>query len=413
MANINYLDNKKFKTLIIKFLYPFEISKENLACMCMLPRLLINTSEKFRKEDEFQKEFLRNYILNFSYNRIELVKQCFYCFNLVVPAPKEIDEDFLENTVKFFIETIYKPNVKNGEFDLDQFTREKECLKIGINNSKRNINGYSIQRVYELIDDTGYLKMDLYNYAEQLDTLTPSDVYKFYEKTIKPYLPIVFVSGNCDKNKLEKILKKYLFDSKRIQKEFSTSYNYFLPLRNEVQKIEEEGPFHQSALYLIYKIKEMKEEDRVLLFVISSLLSSQSSSLLHKNLRDDGKLVYSTYSTTLSHNAVLITKALIHKNAKEEAIDRIKQTIEMLKNKEIIEPLLENIKERKRISLESIKDNHYGLVNEQIAKFLKIDQTLEEEYQLIKTLTPSDISDFASRMYLDTIYFLGGNKNEK
>ena len=283
MANINYLDNKKFKTLIIKFLYPFEISKENLACMCMLPRLLINTSEKFRKEDEFQKEFLRNYILNFSYNRIELVKQCFYCFNLVVPAPKEIDEDFLENTVKFFIETIYKPNVKNGEFDLDQFTREKECLKIGINNSKRNINGYSIQRVYELIDDTGYLKMDLYNYAEQLDTLNPSDVYKFYEKTIKPYLPIVFVSGNCDKNKLEKILKKYLFDSKRIQKEFSTSYNYFLPLRNEVQKIEEEGPFHQSALYLIYKIKEMKEEDRVLLFVISSLLSSQSSSLLHKN----------------------------------------------------------------------------------------------------------------------------------
>ena len=206
MANINYLDNKKFKTLIIKFLYPFEISKENLACMCMLPRLLINTSEKFRKEDEFQKEFLRNYILNFSYNRIELVKQCFYCFNLVVPAPKEIDEDFLENTVKFFIETIYKPNVKNDEFDLDQFTREKECLKIGINNSKRNINGYSIQRVYELIDDTGYLKMDLYNYAEQLDTLTPSDVYKFYEKTIKPYLPIVFVSGNCDKNKLEKIL---------------------------------------------------------------------------------------------------------------------------------------------------------------------------------------------------------------
>ena len=74
---------------------------------------------------------------------------------------------------------------------------------------------------------------------------------------------------------------------------------------------------------------------------------------------------------------------------------------------------LKNIKERKRISLESIKDNHYGLVNEQIAKFLKIDQTLEEEYQLIKTLTPSDISDFASRMYLDTIYFLGGNKNGK
>ena len=132
---------------------------------------------------------------------------------------------------------------------------------------------------------------------------------------------------------------------------------------------------------------------------------------MHKNLRDDGKLVYSTYSTTLSHNAVLITKALIHKDAKEEAIDRIKQTIEMLKNKEVIEPLLENIKERKRVSLESIKDNHYGLVNEQIAKFLKIDQTLEEEYQLIKTLTPSDISDFASRMYLDTIYFLGGNKN--
>ena len=89
MANINYLDNKKFKTLIIKFLYPFEISKENLACMCMLPRLLINTSEKFRKEDEFQKEFLRNYILNFSYNRIELVKQCFIVLILLFQLQKK------------------------------------------------------------------------------------------------------------------------------------------------------------------------------------------------------------------------------------------------------------------------------------------------------------------------------------
>lgn len=411
MNNAYYMGNNNFKTLIIRFLYPFEMEEKDLASISILPNLLLNTSKKFKEEDEFQKEFLRNYILNFSCNRIDLGKQWFYFFNLVIPSPDTIDDDFLEDALRFFIETIYHPNLQNQEFHFQQFEREKECLKIGINNAKRNINNYSIERVYDLIDEYGYLKMSLYNHEDQLDKLTSRDVYEFYNKIIKNYVPLVFISGNCNKDKMNKILEKYLYNDHKKEKPFSFDYNHFLPIKSKMQEISEEGPFHQSALYLVYKVENMKEEDRVLLFVISDLLSSQSSGLLHKNLRDDGNLVYSTYSTTLSHHAVLITKALIYKEAKEEAITRIKQTIEQLKDITTIAPLLENIKERRRIGLIGKKDNHYSLVNEQIDKYLKIDQTLEEEYQIIKNLTPEDIVCFASRLNLDTIYFLGGNKS--
>lgn len=47
--------------------------------------------------------------------------------NIVFAIPEEgiIDDFNMEEAIKFLYNTIYKPNVNNNEFDLEQFNWEK------------------------------------------------------------------------------------------------------------------------------------------------------------------------------------------------------------------------------------------------------------------------------------------------
>ena len=77
-----------------------------------------------------------------------------------------------------------------------------------------------------------------------------------------------------------------------------------------------------------------------------------------------------------------------------------------LKDENVITPLLEKIKERRRINLIKNLDNKYSIMNDYIFKKLKIDYTSKESYELLKEKTAKDIIEFIDRLSLDTVYFL-------
>ena len=83
-----------------------------------------------------------------------------------------------------------------------------------------------------------------------------------------------------------------------------------------------------------------------------------------------------------------------------------------LKNDKIITPLLENIKERKRLNLLRMLDDKYSLLGDFIVEDLGFDDTNLEFYNKVKNVTANDISNFIDRMVLDTIYFLKEEEHE-
>ena len=91
---------------------------------------------------------------------------------------------------------------------------------------------------------------------------------------------------------------------------------------------------------------------------------------------------------------------------------KILEVMKDLKNEKIITPLLENIKERKRLNLLRMLDDKYSLLGDFIVEDLGFDDTNLEFYNKVKNVTANDISNFIDRMVLDTIYFLKEEEHE-
>ena len=103
-----------------------------------------------------------------------------------------------------------------------------------------------------------------------------------------------------------------------------------------------------------------------------------------------------------------LLKIIIYINPKnkELAQEKVLETMEILKDEQQISPLLEKIKERKRVDLLRNLDNKYAIINDAINKELNITYTQEKRYELLKEKTANDIKNFMERLSLDTIYFL-------
>jgi predicted Zn-dependent peptidase len=108
---------------------------------------------------------------------------------------------------------------------------------------------------------------------------------------------------------------------------FNEDYSHFLEPRKEVFVVNEKSEFKDSALSLVYKVKDMSEDDFTKLNIVSNLLSSMSCRLLQKVLRDEFELVYSASSCCHMRSGVLEITAYINKNNKDLVIEKIKEIV--------------------------------------------------------------------------------------
>ena len=150
--------------------------------------------------------------------------------------------------------------------------------------------------------------------------------------------------GNIEEKEITPIIEKYFIKYDKEYQTLETDYiHYLTPYRTTPQKITEEKEFRDSAISLIYKVKDMKQEDNILLSLVHSLLTSLSSRLLNKKLRDEYNLIYSSEVTFFPNYGLLKITAYINPKNKDLVEEKIKEVLNSLKDENKITPLLEKI----------------------------------------------------------------------
>lgn len=408
-----FIENKNFQTILITIIFPYQEKTSDLAKQILLPSMLMYMNDEYQTEEEFQKAIKENYILDYSAKQIAIGKTAAFMFNLTIPDTYTLKKDYIEKQITFFKNAIYHPKIIDNGFDSFEVEREKENLKIGIKNKSKNFKSYLKKRIRKLVDDKGIFSETLEDHQEQIDEITPQNLYDYYKEKIKNNTPIIFATGNIEKEKISSILEKNFVKAKEEKQIINTDYiHYLAPFRTAPQEIIETKDFKNSALSFIYKVKDMKKEDKIILSIITSLLTSLSSRLLNKKLRDEYNLIYSSNVTFYPNFGVFEIIVFINPNNKEITKDKIKEVMNCLKDEKLITPLLANIKERRRINLIKQQDNKYSIFNDEIYKKLEIGYTEKESYELTKHITAKDISNFMDRLKLDTIYFLKEKEDE-
>lgn len=409
-----FIKNKNFQTILINVIYPYQEDEKDLAKQALLPVMLGYMTKKYPTEEAFEKALKENYILSYSSRQTTIGTTGAFNFYLEIPDKKTLKKDIIQKQIELFYETIYHPKTKNYQFDNFELQREKENLKLKIRNSEKSFKGYLNNKTAKLIDNIGIFSRSLKDHLSQIDDVTPQNLYQYWKKRIKNTTPIIFIMGNIKEEEIIPIIKHYFIPQKESTQKIMTDYtHYLLPYREKTQRITEEKQFKDSALSLIYKIKNMKKEDTILLSLVHNLLASLSSRLLNKTLRDKYNLIYSSNINFYPNYGILKITAFINPKNKEIVEQKMIEVLESLKDEKIVTPLLEKIKERRRINLIRSLDNKYSIINDIIFKKLQIDYTAEESYNILKEKNAKDISQFINRLSLDTIYFLKEQENNE
>ena len=402
-----FIKNENFQTILINIIFPYQEKEEELAKQALLPAMLVYITEKYPTEELFQKKLKENYILSYSARQITIGTTAAFNFHLEIPDKKTLKKDVIEKQVELFSEAIFHPKIENEGFDNFELKREKENLKLKIRNSEKSFKAYLSNQTAKLVDNEGIFSRNLKDHLSQIDEITPQNLYDYWKEKINNNTPIIFIMGNIKEKEITPIIEKYFIKYDKEYQTLETDYiHYLTPYRTTPQKITEEKEFRDSAISLIYKVKDMKQEDNILLSLVHSLLTSLSSRLLNKKLRDEYNLIYSSEVTFFPNYGLLKITAYINPKNKDLVEEKIKEVLNSLKNQNKITPLLEKIKERRRINLIRSLDNKYSIMNDNIFKTLKIDYTSEESYNLLKEKTAKDVAEFIDRLSLDTTYFL-------
>lgn len=404
MKNIIIKKTKQFETICFRLVFPFEEKEEDMAKLCLLPSMLNYMSKKYPTEEEFKKAKLNNYILSYGCNYSVIGTSGFITFNLITVNPSIIKDNSLAKVIEFLKESIYEPKVINKGFDKFEIRREIDNVKRYWQNKTRQLTGYLDLKVSSLVDDEGIFSRSIGNHLDQFDSLTPQELYTYYQDIIQSKSPYIFIIGDVKKKELTTLLsKQFDFTKPTVTSEFS--YNHFLKPK-EVQYITEEKDFKESAVSLSFKFKDISSEDRPTINMLRRLLSSDITRLLFNKLRTEAGLVYSV--DTLNHYRYNVFEIVAYTNNDklELAKDKILEVLDELKNSLDIQPLIDEIIEDYKIAETENKDYQGYILDDIMDEYFKLNENKKKRLAKISNCQAIDIKNLIERMQLDTCLYV-------
>ncbi|MFA5602674.1 MAG: insulinase family protein [Bacilli bacterium] len=407
------IKNKSFTSINFRICFPIKVNLGDAALFALLPSILVRFNANYPSEDEFQKEKLKRNISNFGYYYYNIGATNFIQFNMQIVDPRYIGEDKIEEAFEFLLDTIYNPKVNKNKFDKKLYEKEYGKLEQNIKIRNKDIRFRAYSMALKEVDDLGYLKNDVFIDSTLLENISNGKLYSYYKEQIYTNDPLIFVLGDVTKERIKKIYDKYVKKNRK-ELDFTFDYNKFLLKKDDkVKKVEEKDYFHQSALVTVYKIDNMTEEDKIMMYTVVNLFSSQSAGLIRKNLRDEAGLVYGAWSQAEYSFGLITITALINSKTKKQALKQIDAAFNDIQNEKIITPLLKNIVDRCRLNLLWGLDDKKQIMSNNIKNILGYDYTDQKKYDKLKKIKPIDVIEFVKRMKLDLIYFLKGEENGK
>lgn len=334
-----------------------------------------------------------------------------FTLNFINPELIE-EENYLESLIKFFFSMILEPNVKNNAFDEKTFNFVKKNILLDIESVEENPRRKAIHSALSFLDSSSASSVNVLGTKEDIDKITPENLYEEYINMLKEDNIDIFVIGNTDIDKIATIIKAN-FENHYLK---INKLNYFIENKQvkKPQKHIEPSTFGQSQLVNIYNLNNLtKKESEVTFHVLNFILGSGGiSSKLYQSIREKNSYCYNISSSYLKYdNLLCISSSLAYKNV-SHAIKLIHQAIlEMQKG----DFTVEQIEEAKKNLISSLKINRKNtnsiLYNYQF-KYYTESYSIDEKIEAVESVSKKEIMNLAKKIKENTIYVLKEVENE-
>ena len=411
-GKLHLIKTKKFRSINIKIVLKNEIQKNNITKTNFLTDYLIASCKKYPTRKKLALKIQDLYSLYISSFNTRIGHYYVTRLNLSLLNPKYTESTMLEESLDLFHNIIFIPNVKNNKFDKDIFNVIKNDLESEIKTVKENPRMYANTRMLDNLGNNDY-SLHGYGYLEDLKLINEKNLYEYYKEFINSSDVDIYVIGEYNEKEMIKLIKEKL-NFKTIKKPKKELYIYHDKILKRPNTVIESEKFNQSKLAIGCKLKDLTDfERKYVISLYNMILGGGFNSKFMQIIREKKSLAYYINSSVYKSDNLLIINSGISKDNFLEVVKNIKSimknlTKNLVSNQELIDAKTEYLS----IIDESL-DNMDGIVENIIATdLLKIDE-IEKRKEEVKKVTCEDILNVSKKVFIDTIYLLKGEDDEK
>ena len=414
---LHNINTDKFKTNLIAIFLTTPLSRKYVTFDAVLTAVLRRGTKNMPTQEEISKTLEGMYGADFDCGLNKngdnhVIK--FYIESLNDDFLPEQGENMLKNSIEKLTEIVFNPYLEDGIFKEEYVNQEKENIKQRIEARKDNKAAYARSRcVEEMYKDepAGFFN---YGYIEDLDEINSKNLYEYYQNLLKECKIDIFVSGKVS---IDETIK-YIKENDDINKLNGRDAKYKLGKAEskeeqpEEKYVEEKLDVAQGKIVIgcdiTFNENDIKNKNlKYEAMLYNSLLGGSANSKLFQNVREKASLAYTAGSSYIRYKSNIFITAGIEIENFEKAIDIIKKQIDDLKNGDFTDEQLENEKKGIISQINAVDDEQ----DTEIIYFLgqelsDMKQSIEEYKENVKKVTREQILNVASKVKINTIYFL-------
>ncbi|HHW69689.1 MAG TPA: insulinase family protein [Tenericutes bacterium] len=411
--NFHIIKCDKFKTINIKINFKRKINKNEITIRNLLKDVLLDSSFKYKTTRKLDIEMEELYNINFSATNYISGNYLVSSFNTVFLNEIYTEPKMIEKSIKFFLELLLNPNVKDGKFDSNSFDVCKRYMADKITSIKDRTGEYSFIRMLENMDKSSIISYNPNGYLDDLEKITPESLYEYYKKMIRSDIIDIFVIGDIDSLQVKKIFSE-TFKINTLKKPSESHYLSHKKIRSRVKTVKEQIDTTQSKLVIGYKLSDIKEyQKQYVMPIFTYIFGGGPDSKLFKTVREKNSLCY---SISASYNAVMnimTIRAGINSKDFKKTISLIKKEFKNMQKGIYSDQDIEAAKTTYINALKEINDSQKAIINSYTSKeYLNYDLP-NERIKKIKKVKRTEIQEIIGKIHLDTIYLLEGTDVEE
>ena len=410
--NLHNINTNKFKTNLYAVFLATPLNRENVTKNALLTAVLRRGTKNIESQVLISKKLEEMYGASFDCGiektgdnhiikfYLETINEAF------LPEKEELDKKCIE----LLFDIILNPLVQNDGFKPEYLESEKKKLKQIIEGKIDNKRTYSFERcVEEMFKDEPY-GLYKFGYVEDLEKITPQNLYQYYKKLIKKCKIDIFVSGNLKDTDINNLIENNAeikaLEARTPEYVENKENSEKIPVREE-KVVEEKMQVGQGNLVIGLSSNSQIKNEKFVMSVYNAILGGGANSKLFQNVREKNSLAYTAGSTFRRQKNTIFIRCGIEIENYQKALDTIKEQIEDIKNGNFTEEDIENAKKLivssvKGISSEQDTEITYYYGQELSDTFTTIDDYITK----INNVTKSNIEEVAKEIWINTVYFL-------
>lgn len=411
--HLHTIKTDQFKTVTIKINFKRKLEKKDITFRNLLSEVLVQSSKKYpsRRELEIKTEELYNLILKsntyLSGNYMVLSFDCIFLNEAYT------EKGMLKESLDFFMDFLFHPNANQGSFEKTNFLVARNALKEGLETLEDSHGRYAMYRLLEEMENKAPFSLRSVGYLEDLEEVSETNLYTYYESVLNSDLIDIFVIGNIDSEKIRELFLE-MFPINTLKKPPMSHYLEPIKPKRRIKTIKEKKEINQSHLLVGCKLDSLTEmEKKYVMNIYNFILGGGPDSKLFQSVREKNSLCYSIHSTFQPVNNILIIKAGIDASSYKKAVTLIKKELSNMEKGSFDEGDLEKAKVTYLSAFDELEDAPGSIIATYVAhEYLGYDM-LEERREKIAEVTKDMVVAVAKKIHIDTIYLLEGGNNDE